>query len=99
MVLLIGISFHHQIQDVLLKAQNKDLPELSIDEKLEDFDYLYNVLKDNYPYLEVSKRKTGFDWLEKREEFKGTIAKTKTMLNFILPSMRFYIFYKMPIQI
>lgn len=82
LVLLIGISFHHQIQDVLLKAQNKDLPELSINEKLEDFDYLYNVLKDNYPYLEVSKRKTGFDWLEKREEFKGTIAKTKNNVEF-----------------
>ncbi|MCX7903406.1 MAG: S41 family peptidase [Caloramator sp.] len=81
-VLFIGILLNENVSDVFTVGNNLDLQELSTKEKLEDFDYLFNVLKDNYPYLEVAKRKTGFDWIEKKEEFKGKILKTKNNVEF-----------------
>jgi hypothetical protein len=53
------------------------LKELTADEKLEDFRYLYETLKDSYPFFQVGKDKTGFDWLGNKENFERQIAETK----------------------
>lgn len=51
--------------------------QLTTEQKLQDFDYLYNTLKDNYPYFEVRKRMIGYDWLAHKDEFKQWIKETK----------------------
>ncbi|MDR1182061.1 MAG: hypothetical protein LBL13_08815 [Bacteroidales bacterium] len=38
-------------------------------QKLNDFEYLYQTLKQNYPYFGVGLRQTGIDWLAKHDEF------------------------------
>lgn len=52
--------------------------KLTKKQKLEDFNCVYNILKDNFPYFEIGKRKTGFDWLAHKNEFEKEIGKTKT---------------------
>ncbi len=42
---------------------------LTVEQKVEDFEYLYNTLKENFPYFEMIKRKYGYDWLAHKQEF------------------------------
>jgi hypothetical protein len=53
------------------------LKELTSEEKLEDFRYLYTTLKDSFPFFEIEKDKTDFDWLNNKESFEDKIKKTK----------------------
>ena len=55
-----------------------ELPDqLSQDEKLADFEYMYNILKENYPFFEVNKRINGVDWLEKKDTYVSMVKSTK----------------------
>lgn len=46
---------------------------LSTEEKLEDFDYLYTVISENYPLLSANERVFGFNWLEKEQLYRRNI--------------------------
>jgi Periplasmic protease len=52
---------------------NKQLTEK---EKIDDFEYMYKTLKENYPFFEVNKRLNGIDWLSKKEEYINRIKGT-----------------------
>lgn len=56
--------------------------ELTEKQKIEDFEYMYNILKDNYAHFYEVKKMYGYDWLEHKEEFKEKIRKTKDNLEF-----------------
>lgn len=47
-------------------------------EKLEDFEYMYTILEENYPYFEVNKRLNGIDWLSKKDEYIDRIKASTT---------------------
>ncbi len=51
---------------------------LTTDQKLQDFDYMYNVLKENYPFFWVNQRVNGVDWLAKKDEYISKIKETRT---------------------
>lgn len=55
---------------------------LTVEQKLEDFEYMYNIMKDNFPYFEVKKRTLGYDWLAHKSEFEGWVKKTKNDIEF-----------------
>lgn len=51
---------------------------LTQDEKVADFNYMYQILKDNYPYFEVNKRLNGgLNWLSNKENYIDTIKSTQ----------------------
>jgi C-terminal processing protease CtpA/Prc len=54
-----------------------ELKDLTSEEKLEDFRYLYTTLKDSFPFFEIEKEKTNFDWLANKEVFEKQITATK----------------------
>lgn len=56
--------------------------ELTMKEKVEDFDYLYKTIKENYPFLEVNKRVYAVDWLAEYDEFLKKIKATQNDLEF-----------------
>lgn len=56
---------------------------LTTEEKLEDFEYMYNLLKDNYPFFEVNKRVNGIDWLSNKDDYIERVKNTKTDDEFI----------------
>ena len=54
-------------------------PQLTAEEKAADFNYMYQVLKDNYPYFEVNKRLNGgLNWLSNKENYMDIIKSTQT---------------------
>jgi C-terminal processing protease CtpA/Prc len=51
--------------------------QLTTEQKVEDFNYLYNTMKDNFPFFEVKKRMINYDWLAHKNEFEERIRNTK----------------------
>lgn len=56
--------------------------QLSTSQKIDDFNYLYSSLKDNYPFFGVNKRQNNVDWLNKKNEYLERIRKTKSDSSF-----------------
>lgn len=50
--------------------------QLTQKEKLEDFTYLYNELKESYPYFGINKRVFKTDWLSNKHEYIEAIKTT-----------------------
>lgn len=69
----VGCSSNIQVVQKNQVSQNK---QLSQKEKLDDFEYMYNILKENYPYFEVNKRQNNVDWLSKKEDYISMIKST-----------------------
>lgn len=51
---------------------------LTMNEKIEDFKYLYNVIKENYPYFYIEKHYDHTNWLSLKNEYIDRIKNTKT---------------------
>ena len=51
---------------------------LSEKQKIEDFEYLYKILKENYPYFGVLEREQNIKWLDYKVDFEKAIKETKT---------------------
>jgi len=56
---------------------------ISEKQKIEDFEYLYKTLKDNYPYFGVLEREQNIKWLDYKTDFEKAIEETKTDKEFI----------------
>lgn len=76
-LLLICITNFSSCAETSKSAASSSPKQLTQKEKLEDFKYMYNILKDNYPYFEVNKRLNGIDWLGRKEQFINEIKLTK----------------------
>ncbi|WP_430408413.1 S41 family peptidase [Kordia sp.] len=56
--------------------------ELSTKEKLADFNYLYQELKQSYPYFGINKRVFTTDWLSNKKKYIKAIKNTKNDVAF-----------------
>lgn len=65
-------------------GQSTNPSTLNKKEKIQDFESLYNELKESYPYFEINKRLYGVDWLSSYSIYKRKIKKTKTDKDFYL---------------
>lgn len=71
-IVLVLLSF------ISLVCYGQEKPQLTPSQKVKDFEFLYETLKDNYPYFGVGKRTNGIDWLSKKEEYISLIQKTES---------------------
>jgi hypothetical protein len=74
---LIGFSALKLLVSPEKVVKSGPLKELTYEEKLEDFRYVYTILKDSFPFFEIEKDKTGFDWLSNKDKFEEQIKGTK----------------------
>lgn len=51
--------------------------KLTKEEKVEDFEYMFETIETAYPYLEVNERVNNVDWIAKKEEYLVKIKNTK----------------------
>lgn len=65
-------------REIQSKEVSTQVTQLTKQQKLEDFEYLYNVIKDNYPYIKLKERIFGYNWLDKKDEFERAIKKTNS---------------------
>ncbi|MDZ4993461.1 peptidase [Clostridium perfringens] len=57
---------------------------LTEEQRIEDFNYLYKTIEENYPFLEVNKRVNNIDWLSKKEEYLQRVKNTTNDNEFLL---------------
>ncbi|MDU5249439.1 MAG: S41 family peptidase [Clostridium perfringens] len=57
---------------------------LTEEQKIEDFNYLYKTIEENYPFLETNKRLNNVDWLSKNEEYLQRVKNTKSDIEFLM---------------
>ncbi|MEJ6952534.1 S41 family peptidase [Natronospora cellulosivora (SeqCode)] len=81
-VFLVGCSISTNFQESIEKEVEAEeintLEELTIEEKLEDFEYLFKVITENYPYLEVNRRIHGIDWVNNKDLYREWIMDTQS---------------------
>ena len=65
---------------------NEPLQPLTNEQKIQDFEFLYKTVVENYPFLEVNKRITGVDWVANKELYLERIQKAhfETVLGAII---------------
>lgn len=60
------------------KILDSPLVELTEEEKVEDFNYLFKTIIENYPYLEVNKRMKGVDWEGNYDKYLEFVINSRT---------------------
>ena len=68
----------------LLCVQCAGHSQLSTEQKLQDFEFLHQTLKDNFPYFGVAKRQLGLDWLANKDEYRERIKKSTNDSTFLM---------------
>lgn len=71
-------SGNNKLSDENVASSN----QLTEEQKLDDFEYMYDVLKGNYPYFDVNKRMNGVDWLSKKNEYISEVKSSHDDLSF-----------------
>lgn len=56
---------------------------LTMEEKLEDFEYLYSFIAEGYPFLRVNERVNGVHWLQEKDNFRTRIQNTNSDYGFM----------------
>lgn len=83
LVLIIGIGSIALLKKaketrIIYQDQIKAVETLTMEEKLEDFEYLFTFVEKHYPLLKVNEKVNGIDWLGEKENFKEAIENTST---------------------
>ncbi len=65
------------------EGKDKASTQLTTKEKVEDFEYMFETIKEAYPYLEVNKRLYKVDWVSNKEKYLDRIKNTKDDEEFI----------------
>lgn len=73
------------IKVILVDPQSKhEGSEITNEEMLEDFEYLYKIISENYPYLDVCQRQQNFNWAGNRQHFLSKVQEYSTVEEFRL---------------
>ena len=67
----------------LVACNDVEFKELTKEEKIEDFEYMFKTIEEAYPFLEVNKRVNNVDWIANKEEYLDKVKNTKNDEEFI----------------
>ena len=71
----------------LLCVQCKSYSQLSTEQKIQDFEFLYQTLEENYPYFDAAKRQFNLDWLSNKEQYLEKIKNTPNDSAYLMAMM------------
>ena len=80
--ILVPALFGCNTNEITDNTLPKDPEQLTEKEKLEDFEYMYMILKENYPFFEVNKRLNNVDWLSNKDNYIEIVKATKNDAGF-----------------
>ena len=78
------IAFITLLSLLLVQCTTPTHPQLSTEQKLEDFDFLHQTLKENFPYFDAVKRQFGIDWLANKDIYRELIKKSTNDSTFLM---------------
>ncbi len=63
---------------------NSILPsEMGVEEYKEDFEYFYNMIRDNYPYITIRERMLGYNWLDFKDYYMERLDNCTSNADFL----------------
>lgn len=68
---------------MVLFACSQEQASLTADEKIEDFEYFYQIVEENYPFLGVYERENNLNWLSKKQQYINYIKHTSDDPSFL----------------
>ena len=68
----------------LSHVQSESHSQLSTEQKIQDFEFLCQTLKENYPFFDVAKRQSNTDWLSKKDVYLEKIKNTPNDLAYLM---------------
>jgi C-terminal processing protease CtpA/Prc len=71
LALILASALYTQLWNAPVQAcvqKDSTLP-MTPEQRVEDFNYLYDILKECFPYFQVKERQYGIDWLSRKDEF------------------------------
>ena len=90
LIVAIGVGYYYTVflpSSIIVDFEvtiNPINPEdLTENEWLDDFEHLYEFVRDNYPYLSVKERTHGYNWLELKNEFENRIRDAQDNKEFL----------------
>ena len=71
-------------------ASHYDIVEAKVENrlKMQDFENLYSILEENYPFFKLNERMNDVDWLENKSKYKRLIRNTKNDAEFFVAMER-----------
>lgn len=77
-LLIIALLSGANLKKTSLKIYSENGGDILLTEnKLEDFEYMFNIIKENYPFIEANKRIYGIDWVKNKDKYIKKIESTK----------------------
>lgn len=81
-VLVVGLLTVAVLLSAAMQQMSAAASGLTPEQKMEDFEYLYRMVSENYPFLWVNERVNGIDWLGEKDSFRRLIEKTESDAEF-----------------
>lgn len=75
-LLAVSLGIHPSSREE--RAASAAAPELTAAQRVADFDYMVQILKENYPYFGVDERVSHVDWLTLQAGYRKRAADAKT---------------------
>ena len=80
MVLLVDLQ---QEIDSLITFNDKDPKDMTKEDWLDDFNSLFNLVKENFPYLYVKERMLGYNWLDLKDNYLKRLEEAKEVKEYL----------------
>ena len=69
-LLIIALLSGTNLKKTSIKIYSENGGDILLREnKVEDFEYMFNIIKENYPFIEANKRIYGVDWLANKNKY------------------------------
>ncbi|MFZ5353386.1 MAG: S41 family peptidase [Bacillota bacterium] len=81
-VIFSACSLLNNIKEYINHNKTEISGRLTMEQRLEDFHYMYDILEECYPYFEIKKRMLNYDWLAHKQDFEAMIKATKSDVDF-----------------
>lgn len=75
-MLILSVTGCQNLKSLETSDNTGELKQLTQKQKTEEFEYIYKILQENYPFFEVNKRLNGIDWLSNKDIYLSMIEKT-----------------------
>lgn len=75
-------SSRYDIVKSVYKNSSTTLSELTLEQKVEDFEYYYDTMISSFPMFETYKDEFKYDFAEKKEYYKELVASTRSNFEF-----------------
>jgi hypothetical protein len=81
-ILIAGVYNGFLNPSVSITINERASQQMTQEQKIQDFNYFYNIVKENFPYFELKKRVFEYDWLAQKSEFEEWIRNTNSDIEF-----------------